>query len=127
MEKFPRTEFFRYNPEVKAIRHAMGCEKFDAMYRSLYRFLSELHIGQYFTVANLCKKDPDNHRFVLLMCTIYNSMDFFVHLQYDAKQDRITVMPTFYYNQTEGRYCPPDVYSKIIKDPKAWGIDPNDI
>lgn len=126
MSKYFRSTYFRYNPEVKRVRHEMGCEKFDAMYRSLYKFLSGLHIGQYFTVSNLCKRDPENHDLVILMCDIYHNMDFNVNLQWDEELDRITVMPT-QDGRTSGPYCPPDIYSQIVRDPKKWGVSPDDI
>lgn len=103
----------------------MGCEVFDAMYRKMYQFLSSLHIGQYFTVSKLCK-NPENHDLVILMCDIYHNMDFFVNLQWDEELDRITIMPT-QDGRTSGPCSPPDVYSKIIANPKAWGVNPDDI
>lgn len=126
MSKYLRSCYFRYNPEVKRVRHAMGCEEFDEMYRKLYKFLSSLHIGQYFTVSKLCRKNPENHDLVILMCDIYHNMDFNVNLSWDEEADTITVMPT-QDGRTSGPYCPQDVYSKIIRDPKAWGVSPDDI
>lgn len=126
MSKYFRSCYFRYNPIVKQVRHEMGCEEFDEMYRKLYKFLSSLHIGQYFTVSKLCRKNPENHDLVILMCDIYHNMDFNVNLSWDEEADTITVMPT-QDGRTSGPYCPPDVYSKIIRDPKAWGVSPDDI
>ena len=126
MSKVLRHDFFHYHPEVRQTRHAMGCERFDAMYRSLYRFLSGLHIGQYFVVSKMCRANPANHGLILLMCEIYRNMDFFVDLEYDPTTDRVTILPT-QDGRTSGPYCPPDVYSKIIANPKAWGVSPSDI
>lgn len=126
MSKYLRSQYFRYNPEVKRVRHEMGCEEFDDMYRKLYKFLSSLHIGQYFTVSKLCRKNPENHDLVVLMCDIYHNMDFNVNLSWDEQADTITVMPT-QDGRTSGPYSPPDVYSKIIADPKAWGVSQEDI
>lgn len=126
MSKFLRSSYFRLNPEVKRVRHEMGTEEFDSMYRSLYRFLSGLHIGQYFTVSKLCRNNPENHDLVVLMCDIYHNMDFFVNLSWEPELDRITVLPTL-DGRTSGPYCPPDVYSKIVKNPKEWGVNPDDI
>lgn len=126
MSKYLRSQYFRYNPEVKRVRHEMGCEEFDEMYRKLYKFLSSLHIGQYFTVSKLCRKNPENHDLVVLMCDIYHNMDFNVNLSWDEQADTITVMPT-QDGRTSGPYSPPDVYSKIIADPKAWGVSQEDI
>jgi hypothetical protein len=53
-------------------------------------------------------------------------MDFFVNLDYNEELDRVTVMPTR-NGIREGLYSPPDVYSKIIKNPEAWGVSPEDI
>lgn len=126
MSKYLRSTYFRMNPEVRRVRHAMGCEAFDEMYRKLHAFLCTLHIGQWFQVSKLCRNNPDNHDIVLLMCDIYHNMDFNVNLAWDEEQDRITVMPT-QDGRTSGPYSPPDVYSRIVKNPEAWGVDPEDI
>ena len=77
-------------------------------------------------MPRLCKRDPENHDLVILMCDIYHNMDFNVNLQWDEELDRITVMPT-QDGRTSGPYCPPDIYSKIVAEPKAWGVNPDDI
>ena len=104
----------------------MGCAVFDELYRKMYKFLSSLHIGQYFVISKLCRNHPEYHDLVILMCDIYHNMDFNVNLSWDEEADTITVMPT-QDGRTSGPYCPPDVYSKIIRDPKAWGVSPDDI
>lgn len=126
MDKYLRGTFFRQNPIIKMTRHTMGCEEFDNFYRKMYNFLSRLQVGQYFVVSKLCKNIPERHGLVLLMCEIYNNMDFFVNLDYNEELDRITVMPTR-DGINEGLYSPPDVYSKIIKNPEGWGVCPEDI
>lgn len=126
MSKSFRCFYFRNNPIVKETRRAIGPETFDKMYRQLYGYLSKLHIGQYFVVSKMCRNNPDNHDLVVLMCDIYANMDFFVNLEYDEQTDRITILPTT-DGRTEGLYSPPDVYSKIVKDPKGWGVNPNDL
>ena len=126
MSKYFRSVYFKYNPEVKRVRHEMGCERFDEMYRSLYKFLSSLHIGQYFQVSKLCRNNPENHDLVVLMCDIYHNMDFNVNLEWDEERDIITVLPT-QDGRTRGPYCPPDIYSKIVASPKEWGVDADDL
>lgn len=126
MAKCLRSDYFRLNPAVKAARHGMGCEKFDAMYHKLYLYLSGLHIGQWFTVSKVCRNDPGNHSLVLMMCDIYRHMDYFVNLEYDKVMDRVTILPTL-DGRTEGAYSPPDIYGRIVKSPKEWGCCPDDI
>lgn len=103
----------------------MGCREFDEMYRSVYRLLSSMHIGQYLVVSKVCR-NPENRGLFLMMCEIYHNMDFFVNLDYDEAADTVKVMPTA-DGRTSGPYCPPDVYSKIIKNPTLWGVSPDDI
>lgn len=126
MGKYLRSDYFRMNPDVRRVRHAMGTQVFDDIYRSLYRFLITLHIGQYFVVSKMCKNNPENHDLVIMMCDIYHNMDFNVNLSWDEELDRITVLPTT-DGRTSGPYAPVDVYSMIVKNPKAWGVSPEDI
>lgn len=126
MPKYLRHDYFHYTPEVRRVRHEMGCEVFDAMYRKLYAFLITLQIGQWFTVSKLCRNNPANHDIVVLMCDIYHHMDFNMRLEYDPALDRITILPT-QDGRTEGPYRPPDVYSSIVRNPEAWGVNPSDI
>lgn len=126
MSKCLRRFYFRKHPEVKETRKAIGPEKFDAMYRKMYEFLANVHIGQYFVVSKICRNNPDNHDLVLMMCDIYHHMDFFVNMKYEQETDRVYMLPTF-DGRTEGIYAPPDVYSKIIRNPKSWGVEPDDI
>lgn len=123
MSKCLRCVYFRYNPWVKEYRKYLGAIDFDDRYRALYRFLSTLNPGQYFYVKDLCKKNPENHDLVVGMCDIYYNMDFFVNLEYDEETDRITILPPT--GEMNAPYHPPDVYSKIVKSPKDWGVDPS--
>lgn len=131
MFKTLRGSYFNQATWVKARRADMGADVFDKMYRSLYAFLSTLHVGQYFFVGNLCKKDPANYSLVVGMCEIYNNMDFFVNLDYEHETGKITILPPYCgklsgWSGSEG-YHPPDVYSQITKNPKLWGVDPADL
>lgn len=126
MSKFYRACYFRDNPQIKRIRSEMGNDVFDGMYRKMYAFLAKLHIGQYFVVSKLCRKNPGNHDLIVLFCDIYHNMDFNVNLEYDEQTDRITILPTE-DGRTGGPYAPPDVYSKIVKNPLLWGVNPEDI
>lgn len=125
MRKVFRSDYFRLNPAVRMARKEIGKDRFDRMYRDMYAFLSGLHIGQFFVVSKLCH-DKGNHALVLLMCDIYQNMDLNISMDYDRDNDRITLLPTL-DGRKSGPYCPPDVYSKIVKSPRLWGVNPNDL
>lgn len=122
MSKIFRSLYFRKNEWVRQMRRSMGPEVFDAQYRALYKFLASLAPGQYFHISDLCRKNPDNHFVVRKMCELYYHMDFFVNMEFDTKTDKVTILPPLY--GYDGVYSPPDVYTKIVKDPKAWGVKP---
>lgn len=125
MGKLLRCQYFASNQWVKEFRRALGPDDFDRKYRALYEFLSKLNPGQYFYVKDVCRKDPENHDMVIGMCDIYYHMDWFVNLEYDPDTDIVTILPPLH--GVRPPWHPPDVYSKIIKDPKLWGVDPNDL
>lgn len=124
MGKYFRDVYFKYNPWVREARAWYGRTRFDDMYRSIYRFIDGLCIGQYFCVGELCRREPANHDLVLGLVDIYYNMDFFVCLRYDAASDRVTVCPPHpgIYHPDPARYRPPDVYSMIMARPNAWGV-----
>ena len=121
MGKLTRASFFKVNWWVGVSRFYMGADEFDTMYRRLYEYLSTLNPGQYFEIGTICKK-PENRQLVIGMCDIYYHMDFFVNLEYDKEKDCITMLQPLYGQKAP--YHPPDVYSKIVKDPRTWGVDP---
>lgn len=125
MSKYLRCQYFKKNPWIKEFRAYMGCVEFDNKYRALYKYLSTLNPGQYFIVREMCRKNPENHDLVVGMCDIYYNMDFFVNLEYDEETDRIYIRPPT--GGCKPPYHPPDVYSKIVKNPKVWGVDPTDL
>lgn len=125
MSKYLRCQYFKKNPWIKEFRAYMGCVEFDNKYRALYKYLSTLNPGQYFIVREMCRKNPENHDLVVGMCDIYYNMDFFVNLEYDEETDRIYIRPPT--GGCKPPYHPPDVYSKIVKNPKVWGVDPDDL
>lgn len=125
MGKWLRDQYFAYNPWVREYRRALGPEEFDRKYRALYEFLSTLNPGQYFYVKDVCRKDPGNHDLVVKMCDLYYHMDWFVNLEYDPATDKVTILPPLH--DVQPPWHPPDVYSKIIKAPRLWGIDINDL
>lgn len=125
MSKYLRCQYFKKNPWIKEFRAYIGSVEFDSKYRALYKYLSTLNPGQYFIVREMCRKNPENHDLVVGMCDIYYNMDFFVNLEYDEETDRIYIRPPT--GGWKPPYHPPDVYSKIVKNPKVWGVDPDDL
>lgn len=125
MSKYLRGTYFRYNPWVKEWREYLGPSVFDAKYRALFKFLSSLHPGQYFRVTDVCRSNPEYHDLVVCMCDLYYNMDFFINLEYNEETDMVMILsPFFGEKHSTGQV---DVYSKIVKDPKAWGADPCDL
>lgn len=126
MTKYFRNVYFKYNPWVRELRGFYSSAVFDDMYRRIYRFLSGLYVGQYFEVGGLCRRDPANHDLVLGMTDIYFNMDFFVNLSYDAALDRISVLPPSPLVSAKSfeRYAPPDMYSRIVRNPSRYGVNP---
>lgn len=123
-----RTEYFRTNRWVKQLRHDFGEEEFDKYYRNVHRWLNSLYFGQYFEVKKICRNNPELHDMFLACCDIYYNMDYWVNIEYDETKDTVSVnrpsLPG--YTKTD-HYWPPDVYSQIVKSPKIWGIDADDI
>ena len=109
--KIFRCSLVRLTPGLKEWRIHLGAEKFDALYRSVYLFLSGLAIGSRFRVGDLCKSHPEYHDLVLRLCEMYHNMDFNVRLAYDYDTDQIHVLPTM-DGRTSGTYSPPDYYSR---------------
>lgn len=106
-----RCSLLRIRPELAAWRRRLGAEKFDQLYRSVYLFISGLAIGRCFRVGDLCRRHPEYHDLVLLLCEMYHDMDFNVCLAYDSDTDQIHILPTM-DGRTSGLYAPPDVYSR---------------
>lgn len=119
--KLTPSAFFRCNPLIKETRRNIGAHEFDEKYKSLYGFLSSLRFGQYFYLKDLCGKNPQNEYLVRMMCEIYYHMDFFVNMEFDYATGKVTILPVNGYNT---QYSPPDVFSKIIKNPERWDVDP---
>lgn len=127
-KKCLRTEYFRTNPWVREIRRDMGKDDFDSYYRNVHKWLNTLYFGQYIVVRDWCRKKPEYHDVFVACCDIYYHMDLFVNLEYNEETDTVTILrPTFPSLKTTDHYWPPDVYSKIMRNPQAWGIDPEDI
>ncbi len=125
MSKYLRGCYFRFNPWVKQYRRAMGAEVFDAKYKALFDFLRTIRPGEHFKISSLCVQNPSNHIIIRKMIDLYYHMDFFVNLEYDEDNDRVTILPPLFGAKFSAEQV--DVYSKIVKDPKAWGVDPDDL
>lgn len=127
-KKLLRTDYFRLNPWFKKLRTDVGENNFDECYRGVYKLMSKLYFENYFIVEKVCIKKPEFHDVVLACCDIYWHMDLFVNMDYNCKTDAITVRrPTFPLLKCTDHYWPSDVYSRIIRQPSLWGINPEDI
>lgn len=127
-KKFLRTDYFRLNPWFRVMRADMGPAEFDNFYRGVYTLLSRMYFDNYIVVERTCRKKPEFHDVVLACCDVYYHMDYFVNMEYDKATDTVTVRrPSSPFVKATDHYWPPDVYSRIMKQPGKWGINFEDI
>lgn len=119
-----RGNFFKEHPEIKEKRSAMGTRNFDEKYQSFFNFISKLSPGQYFFIQAVCKKDPANFDLILMFCHIYHNVEFSVNMEIDEETGKVSLLQPFI---GDGLLPPPNMFSKIVKSPRAWGISPFDI
>lgn len=130
LHKTLRGNFFRKFP-ILSLREEIGPELFDLKFRHLHKFISEqVRIGDTFHFGKVAERFKVERYQFHLMLLLYNNVDFFVHLSYDREKDE--VRQEIPYNglrkfQKGELYRCPNVYEKILRSPKIYGVAPEDI
>ena len=130
LHKTLRGNFFRKFP-ILSLRKEIGAELFDLKFRYLHKFISEqVRIGDTFHFGKVAERFKVERYQFHLMLLLYNNVDFFVQLSYDREKDEVRQEIPFsglrVFRQGELYRCP-NMYDKILKSPKIYGVRPEDI
>ena len=133
LHKTLRGNFFRKFP-ILSLRKEIGAELFDLKFRYLHKFISEqVRIGDTFHFGKVAERFKVERYQFHLMLLLYNNVDFFVRNTKDMLlsvkgevRQEIPFSGLRVFRQGELYRCP-NMYDKILKSPKIYGVRPEDI